>query len=76
MTVKVTGFLSVFESKLDRLIEKIKDEYQKPKAERDKTSLKSMAKEAKKLRKLVKEMQETTSVKTTCPNCGHKFKSK
>ncbi len=71
---KITGFLGVFEDRLDSLISKIKEEYKKPKAERNKVALKSLAKEAKNLRKLVNELQEDASTKCQCPNCGHTFK--
>jgi len=73
---KVTGFLSVFEAKLDKLLGKIKAEYEKPKAERNKSSLKDMAKEAKKMRKLVNELKAEVRVECNCPACGHKFKLK
>lgn len=71
--VKVTGFLSVFESKLEKLIDKIKAEYEKPKKERDRDNLKALAKEAKKLRKLVNEMRNEIKQSCTCPACGHRF---
>lgn len=74
--VKTTAFLSVFEDKLNKLYKKIKAEYEKPKAERNKTALKDMAKEAKRLKKLVVEMQEETAQECTCPACGTKFKLK
>lgn len=72
--VKVTGFLGVFEDKLNKLINKIKAEYDKPKSERNKDNLKSLAKEAKKLRKLVNKMKEESAQECTCPKCGHEFK--
>jgi len=74
--IKVTGFLSVFESRLEKLIGKIKDEYKKPKSERDKSNLKALAKEGKQLKKLVEEMREETAPKCKCPACGHTFKLK
>lgn len=75
-SIKTTAFLSVFEVKLEKLYDRIRDEYNKPKAERNKQSLKSLAHEAKKLKKLVVEMKEQTSVECKCPACGHKFKVK
>jgi hypothetical protein len=71
--VKTTAFASVFQQKLDKLIDRIKTEYKKPKAERDKASLKRMAKEAKELRDLLKECNVTMK-EVECPKCGHEFK--
>jgi len=73
---KITGFLGVFEDKLTRLIKKIKDEYDKPKADRNRANLKSFAREAKSLKKLVNELQEQTVGTCKCPACGHNFKPK
>lgn len=67
--VKITGFLGVFESKLERLIKKIRAEYDKPKQERNKQNLKALAREAKSLRKLVKKCKTKECI--CCPNCGH-----
>ncbi len=73
---KVTGFLGVFEDKLDKLYHHIKLEYEKPREERNKENLKALAKEAKKLKKLVADTQGNDSAKCTCPSCGHKFRPK
>lgn len=68
--VKITGFTSVFEQKLERLIHRIKEEYKKPKDQRNKENLKRLAREAKDLRKLVKECKADLDC-VCCPNCGH-----
>ena len=60
------GMMPVFEEKLKKLLKKIEREYEKPKAERNKDFLKRTAKEAKGLRKLLKEMK----TETVCPHCG------
>lgn len=74
--IKITGFMSVFEQKLDKLIGKIKKEYEKPKKERDKESLKSLAQEAKHLRKLVRKCKEKEGIAICCcPKCGHEFET-
>lgn len=72
---KITSFGSVFEQKLDKLIQRIKSEYKKPKSERNKENLKKFAKEAKEMRKLVKECKPDRQ-NVCCPNCGHEFKIK
>lgn len=74
--IKITGFLGVFEGRLDKLISKIKKEYEKPKSERNKENLKEFAREAKKLKKLVSSMQDEIAQICTCPKCGHEFKVK
>lgn len=72
--VLITGFMGVFQQKLDKLIKRIEKEYEKPKKERNKDSLKSMAKEAKNLRKLIKKCREQEGFKSTCcPKCGCEF---
>ena len=65
---KITTFLPVFKQRLDWSITSLKEEIKKPKKERNKESLKRFLKEAKELKKLVKELDENAS---KCPNCGH-----
>ena len=67
-----TGMIPVFEEKFKKLLKKIQLEYEKPKAERDKDFLKSTAKEAKELKKLLKEYRQEMSTQC-CPNCGHEI---
>ena len=64
-----TGMIPVFEEKLKKLIKKIEKQYELPKAERDKDLMKRIAKEAKGLRKMLKECQEEVGGKC-CPHCG------
>lgn len=72
--IKTTAFLSVFEQKLNKLIKNIKKEYTKPKAERNKSSLKAMAQEAKGLKKLIKDCRDKEGIRCICcPNCGHEI---
>lgn len=65
-----TGFLEVFESKLKKLIVSINNELNKPKIERNKKFLKNSLKEAKTLRKLVRECRQQKG-EVCCPKCGH-----
>ena len=67
-----TGFLEVFEQKLEKLIKKIKVELSIPKKDRDKKSLKYLIGEAKSLKSLVKECRKQKG-SSCCPNCGHTF---
>lgn len=67
-----TGMMPVFEEKFKKLLKKIEREYQKPKSERNKDFLKRTAKEARGLRKLLKECREEMGTQC-CPNCGHEI---
>jgi hypothetical protein len=64
-----TGMMPVFEEKFKKLLKKIEREYEKPKAERNKDFLKKTAKEARDLRKLLKECRKEMGTQC-CPNCG------
>jgi hypothetical protein len=65
-----TGFIPVFEQKFKKLLKNIEQEYAKPKKDRNKDFLKSMSKEAKGLRKLLRDCKAEMGGKC-CPNCGH-----
>ena len=67
-----TGMIPVFEEKLKKLLKKIEKQYELPKEERDKNFLKRMAREAKALRKLLKECREEMGTQC-CPKCGHEM---
>jgi hypothetical protein len=64
-----TGMIPVFEEKLKKLLKKIEKEYERPKAERSKDFLKITAKEARTLRKVLKDCHNEMGGKC-CPNCG------
>ena len=70
---RITAFLGVFEGKAEKLRLKIKEELNKPKAERNKSFLKSAVKEAKQLRNLVRELREDDKVEVKCPHCEKRF---
>ena len=67
-----TGFIPVFEEKLKKLIKKIEKEYELPKEKRNKDFMKRIAKEAKDLKKLIKQCQEEMGT-ACCPHCGEKL---
>ena len=60
----ITAFSGVFEQRLNQLRKDLKKELEKAKTDRQKQRLKSLLKEAKELRDLVKEL------KPKCPHCG------
>lgn len=64
-----TSMVPVFEEKLKKLLKKIEKQYELPKDERDKDFLKRMAREAKELRKLLKQCKQEMGGQC-CPNCG------
>jgi hypothetical protein len=65
----ITAFQGVFEEKLQRMKDSLKQEYKKAKTERRKDWLKSQIKEAKGLRNTLREMTDEKS----CPHCGGKL---
>lgn len=65
----ITAFQGVFEQKLQRMKESLKEEYKKAKTDRRKDWLKKEIKEAKGLRNLLREMTD----EKTCPHCGGKL---
>lgn len=67
-----TGMIPVFEEKLKKLIKKIEKEYEKPKTERNKDWTKRIIKEAKNLKKLLKQCQDEMGTQC-CPHCGEKI---
>jgi hypothetical protein len=64
----ITAFLSVFEQRLGKLKNSIKDEIGKPKKERSKKRLKRFLIEAKDLKRLIKNMKGDEFQR--CPHCG------
>ena len=60
----ITAFAGVFEQRLNTLKRDLKKELEKAKSDRQKHRLKSILKEAKELRDLVREL------KPKCPHCG------
>jgi len=60
----ITAYAGVFEQRLERLRKDLKKELEKAKGDRQKERLKSILKEAKELRNLVKDL------KPKCPHCG------
>lgn len=67
-----TGMIPVFEEKLKKLLKKIEKQYELPKEERDKNFLKRMAREAKSLRKMLKQCRDEMGGQC-CPKCGHEM---
>ena len=64
MSKKITAFAGVFEQRLGLLKRDLKRELEKSKSDRRKERLKSLVKQCKEMRDLVKEL------KPKCPHCG------
>jgi len=67
MSKPIPNFLNVFEHKLDRLKDKIKDEIHKPKKDRSKKVLKELVMEANDLKRLIKQIKGDNV--SLCPHC-------
>ena len=67
-----TGMIPVFEEKFKKLLKKIEKEYEKPKADRNKDWLKRIVKEARGLRKMLRECKKEIGG-NCCPHCGEKL---
>lgn len=77
--VKITAFLSVFETKLEKLIKRIRNDLEKKKKGQkiDTKQLKNTIAEAKNLKKHVKKMRSkegiySVTVEIACPHCQKK----
>ena len=64
----ITSYIPVFQERLDKLKNTLKNELQRAKSERRKDVMKTLVKDAKKLQKTIKEVKKENIVK--CPHCG------
>ena len=64
----ITGFIPVFEQRLDKLKKSLKNELQRAKSERRKDVMKKLVKDAKSLQKTIKDAKKHNA--KTCPHCG------
>jgi len=67
----VTGFIEIFESRLNKMKLHLKAELSKVKHERDKKTIKRIVADARKLNKTLKEMRQVAT--KLCPHCGEKI---
>lgn len=71
MSKLIPTYLSVFEQKLEKLKDLIKEEIGKPRCDRRRRHLKNMLSEAKELKYLIKDIKKES--KHTCPHCGQEI---
>ena len=67
----ITGFIEIFEGRLNKMKANLKKELEKAKHERDKKFIRHIVHDARKLSKTIKEMRHSSSKK--CPHCGEKI---
>lgn len=71
--IRVIGLIPPLKDKLHAQKRKIQTILSKPKSERNRDRLKTLLKESKNLRKLLKTFSKQ-GVEVCCPNCNHIFK--
>jgi hypothetical protein len=67
----ITGFIEIFEGRLNKMKLHLKEELGKSKGERNRKLIKSQLADAKKLNKTLKEMRNANT--KLCPHCGEKL---
>jgi hypothetical protein len=67
----ITGFIEIFEGRLQKMKLHLKEELGKAKHDRDRKMIKSQLSDARKLNKTLKEMRNASAKK--CPHCGEKL---
>ena len=67
----LSGFLDIFEGRLNKLRQKLKQELEKSKSDRCRITIKSVLRDARKLKKVVQQGKEEN--KQSCPHCGGKI---
>jgi DNA anti-recombination protein RmuC len=64
----LSGFIDVFEGRLHKMRDQLKEELDKSKSERSRTLIKYLLRDYKKLNKFLKEVKQEHAKK--CPHCG------
>ena len=67
----ITGFIEIFEGRLNKMKLHLKEEMSKAKHDRDKKAIRRIVTDARKLNKTLKEMRNATA--RHCPHCGEKL---
>jgi len=67
----ITGFIEIFESRLNKMKLHLKEELTKAKHDRDRKSIRRITADARKLNKSLKEMRNANN--KLCPHCGEKL---
>jgi hypothetical protein len=67
----ITGFIEIFEGRLNKMKLHLKEELSKAKSDRNRKLIKSQLADAKKLNRTLKEMRNANT--RLCPHCGEKL---
>ena len=67
----ITGFIEIFEGRLQKMKLHLKEELDKAKYDRDKKAIRRLVSDARKLNKTLKEMRNASAKK--CPHCGERL---
>jgi hypothetical protein len=67
----ITGFIEIFEGRLNKMKLHLKEELTKAKSEQNRKLIKSQLADAKKLNRTLKEMRNANT--RLCPHCGEKL---
>jgi YgiT-type zinc finger domain-containing protein len=67
----ITGFIEIFEGRLQKMKLHLKEELSKAKSERSRATIKRITADARKLNRTLKEMRNVSAKK--CPHCGEKI---
>ena len=67
----ITGFIEIFEGRLNKMKLHLKEELGKAKNDRDRKAIRRITADARKLNRTLKEMRNATAKR--CPHCGEKL---
>jgi len=67
----ITGFIEIFEGRLNKMKLHLKEELGKAKSDRDRKNMRRLISDARKLNKTLKEMRNANT--KLCPHCGEKL---
>ena len=67
----ITGFIEIFEGRLQKMKLHLKEELGKAKSDRDRKAIRRITADARKLNRTLKEMRNANT--KLCPHCGEKL---
>ena len=67
----ITGFIEIFEGRLNKMRLHLKEELSKAKHERDRKNMRRLLSDARKLNRTLKEMRNASA--RLCPHCGERL---